>query len=266
MLLGDASDKVWKKHYVMTYPANEAKAVEAIEEHYFGVNKMHILKSYKPKVKKHALALFGILLALVFGIHGVYTQLFTDTNPNLHCEMQTNRLVRGVNLIPQSPYESSIDIYYSKQKGTFREITIRTTNNSENNILSGHYDEKAPFGFRVSTGEIIMPRISASSNAYLTEHLKPHIMSDTTIQFANVIIDSIDYFEVNFLVHYDKSNQLTIETVGKIAGIATIPIIDAYEWSDVPITLPDAYNASCSRLVHGRSRCERSIYSNHRNH
>lgn len=36
MLLGDAADKVWKKHYVMTYPANVAKAAKAIEEHYFG--------------------------------------------------------------------------------------------------------------------------------------------------------------------------------------------------------------------------------------
>ena len=39
MLLGDASEKVWKKHYVVTYPENVARAVKAIEKHYFRRNK-----------------------------------------------------------------------------------------------------------------------------------------------------------------------------------------------------------------------------------
>ena len=36
MMLGDAADKIWKKHYVRTYPENVRRAVDAIERHYFG--------------------------------------------------------------------------------------------------------------------------------------------------------------------------------------------------------------------------------------
>ena len=39
MLLGDASEEIWKKDYVATYPENVAKAVKAIEKHYFGGRK-----------------------------------------------------------------------------------------------------------------------------------------------------------------------------------------------------------------------------------
>ncbi len=45
MVLGDASEKIWKKDYFVTYPANVARAVEAIEKHYFGGKKAKSSKS-----------------------------------------------------------------------------------------------------------------------------------------------------------------------------------------------------------------------------
>ncbi len=179
--------------------------------------------------RKFAWSFLGVLLALLFGGITIQREFFFDSGPRLRYDILTSTPVLDVreNVSKLSILLDGIDI--RQQKKSLRVITVRIMNDSQKDILKGHYDDAEPLGLRISTGRVIKSDLVIGSNPYLERQLVPRQYDDTTLVFPSVILEAQEYFVVKLLVLHDEGKQPDITPIGKIAGIRTIPVTDAYK-------------------------------------
>lgn len=179
--------------------------------------------------RKFAWSFVGVLLALLFGGITIQREFFSESSPHLRYDILTSTAVLDLreDVSKLSVLFDGIDI--RQQKKSLRVITVRVVNDSQKDILKGYYDEAEPLGLRLSTGRIIRSDLVTGSNPYLERQLVPRQRDDRTLVFPVVILESQEYFVVKLLVLHTEGEQPEITPIGKIAGIRTIPVAEAYK-------------------------------------
>jgi len=179
--------------------------------------------------RKFAWSFLGVLLALLFGGITIQREFFSDSGPRLRYDILTNTPVLDVreDVSKLSVLFEGIDI--RQQKKSLLVITVRVVNDSQKDILKDYYDEAEPLGLSISTGRIIRSDLVTGSNPYLERQLVPQLQDDTTLVFPSVILESQEYFVVKLLVLHGEGEEPVITPIGKIAGVRTIPVTEAYK-------------------------------------
>ncbi len=109
----------------------------------------------------------GFILAVIFGILALYSEFWKTTSPILEFELLSNTPVLDVReKLPD------LEVLYQKEDiartgRTLSVLLCRVVNHGSANLLSTHYDNKAPIGIAVNGGTLIRVELSATSNPYL---------------------------------------------------------------------------------------------------
>jgi hypothetical protein len=190
---------------------------------------MSLIKYIRDFDRKFAWSFLGVLLALLFGGITIQREFYSDTGPRLRYDILTNTPVLDVreDVSKLSVLFEGIDI--RQQKKSLLVITVRVVNDSQKDILKGYYDEAEPLGLSISNGRIIRSDLVTGSNLYLERQLIPKQENDKTLVFPNVILESQEYFVVKLLVLHGEGEEPMITPIGKIAGVRSIPVTEAYK-------------------------------------
>ena len=179
-----------------------------------------------------AIAFIGLLGAILT----IYAFFFQNSENRIQYEIITNSNVLDINT-----NISKLDIVYDstslKDKNqNLRVISLRVKNVGNTNILKTFYDNASPLGVQINDGYIVEnPEILETSNDYLKSNLKAIKLNDNTIKFTNVILDKNEFYEIKLLVLHELNQTPTLVSIGKVAGIKNIQIINSSEVeADVP--------------------------------
>jgi hypothetical protein len=169
----------------------------------------------------------GILVTLIVGIPALY---FTISKPLAHVSF---KVLRESNVLDVHQPVQDLVISYrgediKKKNKNLRIMSIRIENDGDVDIRQGDYDQKQPWGIRLHDAEIVeRPKVVDASSKYVRDNVDPVADINNLISFNKIILERGKYFVVEFQVLHDLAKQPQIETIGKIAGIESIPIIAA---------------------------------------
>jgi len=173
----------------------------------------------------------GFVLAVIFGALAVYSEFWKKTAPILEFELLSNTPVLDVReKLPD------LEVLYqgediAKAGRTLSVMLCRVVNHGSANLLSAHYDNKAPIGIAVNGGTLIRAELSATSNPYLATAaaVRAH---GSTVAFEPVILEPGEWFLVKLLVLHKAGSPPSLTAHGKIAGMHSIPIVLSVPTSD----------------------------------
>jgi hypothetical protein len=182
---------------------------------------MSLLKWFKTLEQKFAWSFLGVLLAIAFGVFGVYS-IFHETKPHISFEITNEANVLDVRK-PLKDLSISFQGEDIQEKNlNLRIFTIRIENSGQVDILQNHYDQGDVWGFEVLGGKIIEVRLMGSSSDYLKSNLNPQLFKENAVQFRKVIFEKGKFFTLEILVLHRKGMLPGITPLGKIAGIERI--------------------------------------------
>jgi hypothetical protein len=176
--------------------------------------------------KKYAV---GLIFGLLIGMTSIYVDFFRKTNPVIKFEILSNASVLDIREDVSKLFLTfeGRDIRLSKEN--LRIITLKISNKGSVNILKNMYDDKAPFGFSLTTGRIVeIPKLLEASNSYLKNNLRINLDSYQSTTISPIIFESDDYFILKILVLHKENKIPNIIPIGKIAGIKDIPLMKTF--------------------------------------
>jgi len=159
----------------------------------------------------------GVLLAVSFGLFGIYATLRTPTTEI------TFDVVNESNVLDVHRTVESLEVFFrgtniQSRNENLRSLSVRLTNTGDVNIRQGDYDQGSDWGIRIGSGKLIGASVSEASSDYLREQLKKIVCSDTTVVLPKVLFDRGQRFQVDILVLHPLGALPTIVPIGKIAG------------------------------------------------
>lgn len=192
---------------------------------------MAVKRFFEEIDQKYAWSFISVLLAVIFGSIAVYKEFIEDTHPELRYDVLTNTSVLDVReqLSNLNILFDGIDI--RKQSLSLRVISVRVSNGSSKDILKGHYDINAPVGIHVSEGKVIKTELVGASSEYLSNSISFTAGDDQTIFFSEVILEAKESFTLKLLVLHPEGRIPNLSAVGKVAGIKTIEVREAFRES-----------------------------------
>jgi len=166
------------------------------------------------------LTVLGILIALFFGIYGIYST-YQENKSEISFE-----IINEANILDVHEPLSELTISFQgediqEKNLNLRIITIRIENSGNVDILQSHYDINDIWGVHLKNGEIVRIQLIDSNSEYLKTNLKPKINNET-IEFTKTIFEKGKYFTIEILVLHNKDKSPEIIPIGKIAGIEKI--------------------------------------------
>jgi len=179
------------------------------------------MKAIKIIGEKISWSFVGAVLALFFGIFGVYSILH-EKKPNIVIEITNEVNVLDVRKPLEDLNISFMGEDIGKRNLNLRIFTVRVENNGDVDILQNNYDADDIWGVQVSNARIIEVRLVDSNSDYLMSKVNPHLINENEIEFNKVIFEKGKYFTAEILVLHLKEEQPEIIPVGKIAGIEKI--------------------------------------------
>lgn len=203
--------------------------------------------------RKFAWSFLGVLLALLFGSITIYNEFIQDKRPSLQYDVLTN-----TSLLDVKEQVSNLSVLFDgidirKQGLSLRVIGVRVLNDSTKDILKGYYDDKAPLGISILTGRIIKNELISASNQYLSDNITLEPDGEKSVIFPSVIIEANQSFTFKLLVLHPQHEIPTLISVGKVAGITSILIKEAYRDKEktpfLTTTFQGGFLAQAFRLV-----------------
>lgn len=190
---------------------------------------MSLVKRLIDLDRKFAWSFVGVVIAVLFGAITIYREFILDQRPALRYDILTSTSVLDV-----KEEVSNLNVLFDgmdirKQGLSLRVITVRILNDSSKDILKGFYDDRAPLGLSVSTGKIIKSELAGASNDYLSENALLTARDETALLFPSLIIEAGQSFTVKLLVLHPSNEVPALKALGKIAGVPSIPIREAYK-------------------------------------
>lgn len=182
--------------------------------------------------------IFNKLTAIVISTIGlagasvtIYAFFFQEKQINLQYEIMANS-----NVLDVKADISKLDIIYGgsslKDKNeNLRIINLKVVNTGSEHILNTFYDDNDPLGFRVNEGAIIeIPEVLDASNEYLRKNIVISVDSLNRVKFSKVIFESNEFFILKLLVLHKSYSNPTITSLGKVAGIKGIDVVNKIEF------------------------------------
>jgi hypothetical protein len=170
-------------------------------------------------------AFTGVLVAVAFGIAGLYTAL-RENRPNLVVEIENQADVLDVHRPLEDLKLSFRGQDIQQQNLNLRIFTVRVSNKGREDVLQGQYDQESPWGIKVSVGQIIEARLATNNSTYLASRIQPEITSTDTITLKKVIFERDRFVTLEMLVLHHKGSPPRILAFGKIAGQDEIAVVD----------------------------------------
>jgi hypothetical protein len=176
-------------------------------------------------ISKTFLTILGVLGTLV-----TLYAYFIDQKVDLSYEIiaNTNVLDFNADINKLEVKYDSTDLKQTHEN--LRIFTIKIINNGSKDILKELYDDNDLLGIKLSSGKIIeKPVIIKTSNDYLKRNLKVTNYDVTKLNFTKVILESDEFFIIKLLVIHTKGIEPKIQSLGKIAGIKEISVLNAID-------------------------------------
>ncbi len=189
-----------------------------------------------------AIGLFGT------GI-GIYTYVFPQ-KPDITYEITSDN-----NLLNADGDVSNLSVIYGGEdirnsNSNIKILSLKVSNRGTAGILINHYDQNDLLGVSVENGRVIeTPTIMYASNNYLKDSLSVSLVSPTEFRFPTVIIEPQDFFIIRAVVIYDKSKQPRILSLGKVAGIKNIKVLEPVQDTEIPFFKKALFGSALIQLV-----------------
>lgn len=172
----------------------------------------HLQKATKWAVLGIAITVIGILVTVYFGLR--------RSEPSVSYTIIQESDVLDI----KEPVEE-LAIHYKgrdirKEGKNLRIVALKVVNDGEKDIIQGDFDQKLPWGLRVTNAEIVDgPKLIDASSAYIQQELKAKAVNGKTMEFSKIIFEKERSFTVEFSVLHSASDTPAYEVLGKIAGI-----------------------------------------------
>lgn len=175
--------------------------------------------------RRYAWSFLGFILALFFGCLTIYIEYFRDNRPQVKFEIVSDASVLDVkeNIGNLEVLYDGIDL--QKTQKTLRVLIFRIKNDGAVDILKSTYDDKNPFGFKISNGTIVKHEITSTSSDYIKNNLKI-TTNQTTGLTEPLIFESQEWFTIKLLIISTDGFKPRLEPVGKIAGVKDVKVVD----------------------------------------
>lgn len=185
---------------------------------------------------------WGTFFSIMGVVLGVYFYSSQNKPPGLLYEVLSDATVLDVKEdVPN--LRVSFDGEDIKESGqTLRVIVVRVVNRSSRGVRKNDYDEKAPLGIALSSGRIVKYATLSSSNEYLRTQISQASVAQSQIEFPSLIINSGDFFVIKVLVLCSQNESPFPTATGRIADIASIPVLRLDEDAERVHLLAQAFN------------------------
>jgi len=169
--------------------------------------------------QKFSWSFLGFIIGIVGIGFTIYTIFFFEKAPVIKYEVISN-----TNVLDVKENVSRLDILFDsvsvKKSGqNLRVITLKISNEGNENLSADYFDKKYPLGFQIEGAKIVQkPELLDFSNDYIKETIEIHESQDNKILFSNIIIDQGEYFIVKTLTLSDINVIPTLKPLGYISG------------------------------------------------
>ncbi len=176
--------------------------------------------------KKFSWSFLGFILAALFGGIAVYTEFIRDTSPAVKYEILSNTRILDV-----KEDVTGLSIIYNnedirKARKTLSVIIVRVSNEGRYPILKTYYDNAAPLGLSISSGEIITAEVISATTDYLRQNAGISVRDPSNVKFSQMIIEPNESFTTKLLILNPEQSAVTIFPKGKIAGVKKLLLVD----------------------------------------
>jgi hypothetical protein len=193
-------------------------------------NKMGIYSNLKSLDSKFSWSFMGFLIGILGIGYAIYIDQFKEEKPKVIFDILSNTQVLSVkeNL-------NKLDIIYDnqnlkEQKENLILLTIRISNEGNEDIRESDYYSKAPFGFKINNGKIAEnPIIIDASSKILKDNLALSYDTINNIILNKVPFNRDQYFTIKVLTICKENVLPSITPTGNITGINEIfPVRNSY--------------------------------------
>lgn len=192
---------------------------------------MSFLEWAKQIEKKYAWSFFGVILAVIFGLIGIYPYIHKEkVNVSFEIINETRVLDVKKSLKDLKVFFQGEDI--DKKNLTLKVVTIKLQNTGDIDILQNYYDETNLWGIKVNNCKIIETSLVETNNEYILENLNPKVKGENILSFEKIIFEKEKYFIIELLLLSEKEKEVKIMPLGKIAGIDKITPVETWKSKD----------------------------------
>ncbi|MBE0646988.1 MAG: hypothetical protein IH596_04305, partial [Bacteroidales bacterium] len=180
---------------------------------------MSIFSKLSKVDQKFSWSFLGFIIGIIGIGFAIYTIFFFEKVPVIKYEVISN-----TNVLDVKENVSRLDILFDsvsvKKTGqNLRVITLKISNEGNENLNADYFDKKYPLGFQIEGARIVQkPELLEFSNDYIKETIELNDTLDNKILFSNIIIDQGEYFIVKTLTLSDAKVVPTIKPLGYISG------------------------------------------------
>jgi hypothetical protein len=194
-------------------------------------NKMGLYANLKTLDTKFSWSFMGFLIGILGIGYAIYIDQFKEEKPKVIFDILSNTQVLSVkeNL-------NKLDIIYDNQnlkekKENLILLTIRVSNEGNEDIRESDYYSKAPFGFKINNGKIAeTPTIIDASSRILKNNLTLSYDSINNIKLNKVPFNKDQYFTVKVLTICKENVLPSIIPTGNITGINEVfPVRNSFK-------------------------------------
>jgi hypothetical protein len=175
-----------------------------------------------------AWSFLGFVLAAVFGAFALYTEFFRSRSPRLDYDVIANTPVLSTHEDVPALRILYRDIDTRLTHQALSVLAIRIRNDGEANILNSYYDTRDPIGLSVTTGQILEPRVFATTD-YLKSNVQWNLSSPSALDFSPMILEPGESFLLRLLILHPDGATPDILPRGKVAGVRHITITHSFQ-------------------------------------
>lgn len=181
---------------------------------------MSLLRSLRTIDSKFSWSFLGFFIGIIGIGYAIYVDQFKESKPELVFDILSNTQVLSVkeNL-------NKLDIIYDDQNLKQKRenlilLTVRVSNEGNEDIRENDFYSKAPFGIKITNGEIAeQPTIIDASSDFLKKNLEIKNDSLNQVKINKVPFNKNQYFTIKILTICKEDKYPSIIPFGNISGI-----------------------------------------------
>lgn len=169
----------------------------------------------------------GVLLAVLFGVFGVYTGLFYARTPQVRLETLGNVPVLSVR---EEVKDLVITFAGEDIRRTGKQLSLLTfqiRNSGRASVKTGDFDLARPLEISVDVGRIIRVELLSSSSPYLQQVLGTCPVDSARMVLPAFILEPNEYATWKVIVLHPTEQRPLLRISGKVAGVGDFELRDA---------------------------------------
>lgn len=180
---------------------------------------MSFFEKFSKVDQKFSWSFLGFIIGIIGIGFTIYTVFFFEKVPIIKYEIVSN-----TNVLDIKENVSRLDILFDsvsvKKTGKeLRVITLKITNDGNENFNPDYFDNKFPLGFQIEGAKIVQkPDLLNFSNDYIRESIELIEKDHNKVFFSNIIIDQGEFFTIKTLTLSDQGVIPTIKPLGYVSG------------------------------------------------